>query len=81
LVGLKRRGFPRETIRELKEAYRAVYLKNGDIRRLAADALASGAFASAEAARFLAFFAEGKRGFARPLRREATDGVEPGTEA
>lgn len=80
LVGLKRRGFSREVIRELKEAYRAVYLKNGDIRRLAADALASGAFASAEAARFLAFFAEGKRGFARPDRRGATDSGEQRSE-
>lgn len=76
LVGLKRRGFARETIRELKEAYRAVYLQNGDIRRLAADALTSGAFASAEAARFLAFFAEGKRGFARPERRGVADAGE-----
>ncbi|MCU0793805.1 MAG: acyl-ACP--UDP-N-acetylglucosamine O-acyltransferase [Opitutaceae bacterium] len=68
LVGLKRRGLPRETIRELKEAFRLVYSQTGDIRRLAADGLASGGFASPEAARFLAFFAEGKRGFARPAR-------------
>lgn len=68
LVGLKRRGFPRETIRELKEAFRAVYHQSGDIRRLAAAALASGACASDEAKRFLAFFAEGKRGFARVAR-------------
>ncbi len=80
LVGLKRRGFPRETVRELKEAYRSVYLKNGDIRRLSADALASGAFASAEAARFLAFFAEGKRGFARPARRGAAEEGEARSE-
>ena len=69
LVGLKRRGFPRETIRELKEAFRRVYFASGDIRRLSADAAASGEFASAEAARFLAFFSEGKRGFARPVRK------------
>jgi UDP-N-acetylglucosamine acyltransferase len=75
LVGLKRRGFPRETIRELKEAFRAVYSQSGDIRALAAAALASGACRSAEAARFLAFFAEGKRGFARPVR--AALGGEP----
>ncbi|MBC8009272.1 MAG: acyl-ACP--UDP-N-acetylglucosamine O-acyltransferase, partial [Burkholderiales bacterium] len=68
LVGLKRRGYPRETIRELKDAFRAVYSNAGNIRALAAAALASEAFASAEARRFLAFFAEGKRGFARPTR-------------
>ncbi|MCX6938371.1 MAG: acyl-ACP--UDP-N-acetylglucosamine O-acyltransferase [Verrucomicrobia bacterium] len=65
LVGLKRRGFSRETLRELKEAFRSVYLGPGNIRVLAAEALASGAFTSPEAGRFLAFFAEGKRGFAR----------------
>jgi UDP-N-acetylglucosamine acyltransferase len=68
LVGLKRRGFPRETMRELKAAFHAVYHQPGDIRALAAAALDSGAHASGEAARFLAFFAEGKRGFARAAR-------------
>jgi UDP-N-acetylglucosamine acyltransferase len=79
LVGLKRRGLPRETIRELKDAFRAVYLKSGDIRALAAAALASGAFASAEAARFLGFFAGGRRGFARPAR--SAGGAEPAAPA
>jgi UDP-N-acetylglucosamine acyltransferase len=78
LVGLKRRGFSREVMRELKQAYRAVYFCVGDIRRLAAEALASGAYASDEAKRFLAFFAEGKRGFARAHRAVAT---EEGTSA
>jgi UDP-N-acetylglucosamine acyltransferase len=71
LVGLKRRGLPRETIRELKEAFRRVYFRSGDIRRLAADAASAGGeagLASAEAKRFLAFFEGGKRGFARPVR-------------
>jgi UDP-N-acetylglucosamine acyltransferase len=78
LVGLKRRGVPRETLRELKEAFRRVYFQLGDIRRLAAEAADSGDFKSAEALRFLAFFAEGKRGFARPERKvgrnEASEG-------
>ena len=80
LVGLRRRGFPREAIRELKEAFRLVYSQTGDIRHLAAAALASGAFASAEAARFLGFFAGGKRGFARPARRASASasGAEDG---
>jgi acyl-[acyl-carrier-protein]--UDP-N-acetylglucosamine O-acyltransferase len=76
LVGLKRRGFPRETIRELKEAFRAVYFQHGDLRRKAAESLASGAFVSEEAKRFLAFFSEGKRGFARVPRFAAAVGAE-----
>ncbi len=68
LVGLKRRGFPREAIRELKEAFRAVYFDLGNIRELAAAALVGGGYATEEARRFLAFFAEGKRGFARANR-------------
>jgi UDP-N-acetylglucosamine acyltransferase len=73
LVGLKRRGFSSDAIRELKAAFRAVYFAPGNIRELAAGALGSGGYASEEARRFLAFFAEGKRGFARadrPVRAE-----------
>lgn len=75
LVGLKRRGFSREAIRELKEAFRAVYFGTGNIRELAAAALNGGGFKTAEAWRFLVFFAEGKRGFARAARvmTEAAD--------
>lgn len=65
LVGLKRRGFSRDAIRELKEAFRAVYFAAGAPRELAAAALESGAYASTEAKRFLEFFSAGKRGFAR----------------
>jgi len=68
LVGLKRRGFSRDVIRELKEAFRAVYAEPGNIRDLAARALASANFGTAEARRFLEFFAAGKRSFARPDR-------------
>ena len=64
LVGLKRRGVSRETIRELKDCYRAVFA-GGDPRKLAAARLAAGV-SGAEAKRFLEFFAGGKRGFARP---------------
>lgn len=76
LVGLKRRGFSREAIRELKEAFRAVYFETGNIRELAAAALSSGAYTTAEATRFLAFFAEGKRGFARANHTGRTEGGE-----
>ncbi|HEY4302798.1 MAG TPA: acyl-ACP--UDP-N-acetylglucosamine O-acyltransferase [Candidatus Didemnitutus sp.] len=65
LVGLRRRGFGRETIGELKEAFRHVYFTAGNIRTIARGALDSGRFKSDEARRFLEFFAGGKRGFAR----------------
>ena len=71
LVGLKRRGFNRETIREIKEAFRAVYFTPGNIRDVARVALAGGAFQTAEARQFLTFFTEGKRGFARARRAGA----------
>lgn len=64
LVGLRRRGAARETIAELKDCYRDVFA-GGDPRKLAAARLAAGV-RSAEARRFLEFFAVGKRGFARP---------------
>ena len=73
LVGLKRRGFSRDVIRELKEAFQAVYAKPGNIRDLAARALASAKFGTAEARRFLEFFAAGKRSFARPGRSGGAD--------
>lgn len=75
LVGLRRRGFARETIAEIKAAYRAVYLsKSLNVRVNAAEALASGVFRSPEALRFLAFFEGGKRNtFVRPRN----GGAEP----
>jgi UDP-N-acetylglucosamine acyltransferase len=75
LVGLRRRGVPREAVRELKEAFRLVYNKPGNIRETAAQALAQGVFKSAEAARFLGFITSGTRGIARARR------VEPAAEA
>jgi UDP-N-acetylglucosamine acyltransferase len=63
-VGLKRRGFSRTTISELKDCYRSVFA-GGDPRKAAVTRLAAGV-ASAEAGRFLEFFAAGKRGFVRP---------------
>jgi UDP-N-acetylglucosamine acyltransferase len=75
LVGLKRRGFSREAIGELKTAFRAVYFGVGNIRELAAAQLAGGGYATVEARRFLEFFGGGKRGFARATRvtTEETD--------
>ncbi|MBL9207211.1 MAG: acyl-ACP--UDP-N-acetylglucosamine O-acyltransferase [Opitutaceae bacterium] len=68
LVGLKRRSLPRLTIQELKELFRQVYFTPGNIRTVAAEALASRATWAPESLRFLEFFAGGKRGFARPRR-------------
>jgi len=77
LIGLKRRGVAREAIRELKDAFRAVYFTPGNIRIVAAQILATGTFKSAEATRFLEFFTTGKRGFARTRRQAAaTDADE-----
>ena len=69
LVGMKRRGISRDSMRELRSAFHAVYFQAGNIRQLAATAAASGAFPSEEAGRFLSFFVEGKRGFARAVSR------------
>ncbi len=70
-VGLKRRGFSRGTIAELKAAFHDVYFTPGNIRDVAAARLTAGAFEAAEAKRFLEFFAGGKRSFARPRRAKA----------
>lgn len=76
VVGLKRRGFARTAVAELKAAFQHVYSTPGNIREVAARRLASGELQSAEARRFLEFFATGKRSFARP--RRARPGVAAG---
>lgn len=68
VVGLRRRGFPRAAIAELKAAYQEVYFTPGNIREIAARRLQANAFETAEARRFLEFFAGGKRSFARARR-------------
>lgn len=67
-VGLRRRGFSRAAIAELKSAFHEVYFTPGNIRDVAAGRLAARAFETAEARRFLEFFAGGKRSFARARR-------------
>jgi UDP-N-acetylglucosamine acyltransferase len=68
LIGLKRRGFARDTVSEIKRAFRSVFLEPGNIRELAAAALRDAGYVSAEARHFLEFFGTGKRGFARARR-------------
>jgi UDP-N-acetylglucosamine acyltransferase len=70
VVGLKRRGFSRTAIAELKAAFHEVYFTPGNIRAVAAQQLAANAFGTPEARRFLEFFSGGKRSFARARRAE-----------
>lgn len=78
LVGLRRRGVPREAIAELKLAFRSVFAGGGNPAANAATALGSRAFRSAEALAFLEFFTVGGRRptFARPRRSGAETGGE-----
>ena len=71
VVGMKRRGIAREAVTELKDAYRVVYGSPGSVREAARAALSTGRFRTVEAQRFLVFFTEGRRGFARPRRAAA----------
>lgn len=70
LIGLRRRGFPREVIAELKSCLSAVYQGGKKPREAAAAALEDGLAKSEQGRIFLAFFAEGSRGFARPDRQK-----------
>jgi UDP-N-acetylglucosamine acyltransferase len=72
VVGLRRRGFSRVAIAELKAAFKDVYFTPGNIRDVASQRLAANAFETVEARKFLEFFAGGKRSFAR-ARRGASD--------
>jgi UDP-N-acetylglucosamine acyltransferase len=82
VVGLRRRGLPAATLAEIKRAYRAVFAPTGNLRARAAEALAGGGYASAEAQRFLAFFSGGKRGFIRPAQgAERADTASSGDAA
>jgi UDP-N-acetylglucosamine acyltransferase len=76
VVGLRRSGVERAAFREIKDAFRAVHRGTGNPRDRAAAALASGSFQSAEARRFLEFFADGHRGFARLRRHGPTQSDE-----
>jgi UDP-N-acetylglucosamine acyltransferase len=71
VVGIRRRGFARATVSELKRAYHEVYTATGNLREQAQAALAAGSYTSAEALRFLAFLEGGRRGFVRRRRGTA----------
>jgi UDP-N-acetylglucosamine acyltransferase len=69
LVGLKRRGFGRETMAELKQVFHAIYETPGNIRAVAETLLGQNRGTTPEARGFLEFFAGGKRSFVRPRRK------------
>jgi UDP-N-acetylglucosamine acyltransferase len=76
VVGLRRRGLPRATVDEIKRAFRTLNVRVGNMREIAAAALASGAYTSAEARRYLEFFGSGKRSIARVRRRGAAAALD-----
>lgn len=76
LVGLRRRGVPREAIVEIKEAFRQVYFTKGNIREVAARVLEEGGLKSPQARQFLEFMKAGKRGIARARRALDADATE-----
>ncbi len=64
LVGLRRAGFERADLADLKKCYRAVYFGGGNLKKKAAEASREHEFGTtASGTRFLAFFEHGKRGF------------------
>jgi UDP-N-acetylglucosamine acyltransferase len=73
VVGLRRRGLDRKVLDEIKRAFQSVDAPVGNLRELAAAALQSGAFTSAEARSFLEFFRSGRRGFVRTRRGAGAD--------
>jgi UDP-N-acetylglucosamine acyltransferase len=66
VVGLKRRGFTRAVLQDIKHAYRRLHGEGGNLRTAAASLLEQKAYSSEEAHRFLEFFTGGTRRFARP---------------
>ncbi len=72
LVGLKRRGFAREVVAELKDCFREVYFDGGNVRQRAKELLDRGG-QSAEVRAFLEFFGGGRRGIARARRVWSTE--------
>lgn len=77
VVGLRRRGMTPAALADLKRAYRAVFAPTGNLRALAAAALAGGGYTSAEALLFLRFFEGGRRGFIRPRSGADADAGKP----
>ena len=74
LVGLRRGGFERSEVADLKKSYRAVYFGGGSVRKQAAAALSEGGCGVTQPSKdFLKFFETGKRGFAQPEKQPASE--------
>jgi UDP-N-acetylglucosamine acyltransferase len=71
LVGLRRRGFTRDEIRDLKNCLQAVYMsQEGSPHKLAKALLEDGTMGkTAPGRRFLEFMIESSRGYVRPANR------------
>jgi UDP-N-acetylglucosamine acyltransferase len=73
VVGLRRRGFTREVLSEIKQAFRETLACGGNLRERAAEEISSGRYASPEARAFLEFLVAGRRTFARVRQDAAAD--------
>jgi UDP-N-acetylglucosamine acyltransferase len=73
VVGLRRRGFTREVLSEIKQAFRETFARGGNLRERAAEEISSGRYASPEARAFLEFLVAGRRTFARMRQDAAAD--------
>jgi UDP-N-acetylglucosamine acyltransferase len=73
MVGLRRRGFERKVLSEIKEAFRETLTRGGNLRARAAAELASGRYNSPEARAFLEFLMAGRRTLARVQHDVAAD--------
>ena len=72
LVGLRRGGFERSEIVDLKQCYRALYLNDVNLKKRANELLQDGECGTTEAGKsFLQFFEEGKRGFAQSGKKRS----------
>lgn len=68
LVGLRRGGFERAEIADLKQCYRAVYFGDRNVRKKAAEVLSEGKCGTTVIGKdFLRFFEKGNRGFAQSV--------------
>jgi len=74
VVGLRRRGFTRDVLAEIKQAFRETLARGGNVRERAAAEIASGRYSSPEARGFLEFLAAGRRALARARHDSAADG-------
>jgi UDP-N-acetylglucosamine acyltransferase len=71
LVGMKRRGFSRDTIDEIKQAYKTLFMSSIPMGEAMDQLDASGP--SDEVKELTAFIASSKRGICRPTNKEDSE--------